>query len=106
MIFCTVERLCSAPLAQLAEHTVYIRAVVGSNPTWGTEEGIQMDEETAVFAKVAEPLDDDWLYYYAEVRRGVFCVFEVKTLKPIKYCDSANAAKFWAVRYQTGTHED
>jgi len=59
------------------------------------------EEET--FKKVVEALHGGWRYYYARVSPNLYCVFEVETLKPIKYFDDVPAARFWVSQYESGT---
>jgi hypothetical protein len=70
-----------------------------------TERRCAMTEEQAI-KKVVSTLEGDWKFYYAEIDRGVFCVFEVETMKPVKYLETVNDARFWVTRYQTNTQDN
>lgn len=90
----------------MAEHTVYIRVVAGSSPARGTvrlrERRLRLTDETEACAKAAQKLEGGWRYYYAQIASDRFCVFEVETLKPVKYLSDVREARFWVSQYESG----
>ena len=43
------------------------------------------EHDREMCAQAAQKLAGGWEYYYAEVSTGVFCLFNIETLDPVKY---------------------